>query len=33
MGALVNIFKKLFGGILGFISGLLNGKKKAIDGA
>ncbi len=33
MGALVNIFKRLFGGILGFIGGLLGGKKKAIDGA
>ena len=33
MGALVNIFKKLFGGILGFIGGLFGGKKKAIDGA
>ncbi len=33
MGALVNIFKKLFGGILGFIGGLIGGKKKAIDGA
>ena len=32
MGALVNIFKKLFGGILGFIGGLIGGKK-AIEGA
>lgn len=32
MGALVNIFKKLFGGILGFIGGLFGGKK-AIEGA
>ena len=34
MGALINIFKRLFGGILGFIGGLLGGKKKkAIDAA
>ena len=32
MGALVNIFKKMFGGILGFIGGLFGGKK-AIEGA
>lgn len=34
MGALVNIFKRLFGGILGFIGGLVGGKKKnTIDAA
>ena len=33
MGALINIFKRLFGGIFGFIGGLIGGKKKAIDGA
>ena len=33
MGALVNIFKKLFGGILGFIGGLFGDKKKVIDSA
>ena len=34
MGALVNIFKSLFGGIFGFIGGLFGGKKKkAIDAA
>ena len=27
MGALINIFKSIFGGILGFITGLLPGKK------
>lgn len=27
MGALVNVFKSLFGGILGFLGGLLGGKK------
>lgn len=32
MGALINIFKRLFGGIFGFIGGLIGGKK-AIDGA
>ena len=34
MGALVNIFKRLFGGIFGFIGGLFGGKKKkTIDAA
>ena len=33
MGALINIFKRLFGGIFGFIGGLIGGKKKAIEGA
>ena len=33
MGALINIFKRLLGGIFGFIGGLVGGKKKAIDGA
>ena len=33
MGALINIFKRLFGGIFGFIGGLIGEKKKAIDGA
>ena len=32
MGALINIFKRLFGGIFGFIGGLIGGKK-AIEGA
>jgi hypothetical protein len=31
MGALINIFKRLFGGIFGFIGGLIGGKK-AIEG-
>jgi hypothetical protein len=33
MGALINIFKRLFSGIFAFISGLFGGKKKAIDSA